>query len=79
MARWDDYTTGERIKLLRGREIRQADLDHVTKPYWLSEHPHRSSWLCCPATVRLLPVTAQPVFTRGWRRLAYVNGPSTHA
>lgn len=30
MARWDDYTTGERIKLLRGREIRQTDLAEMT-------------------------------------------------
>ncbi|MFK0292013.1 helix-turn-helix domain-containing protein [Streptomyces sp. NPDC090442] len=30
MARWSDYTTGERIKILRGREIRQTDLAEMT-------------------------------------------------
>ncbi|MFF8990218.1 helix-turn-helix domain-containing protein [Streptomyces sp. NPDC014983] len=30
MPQWSDYTTGERIKVLRGREIRQADLAEMT-------------------------------------------------
>lgn len=30
MPRWSDYTTGERIKILRGREIRQSDLAEMT-------------------------------------------------
>ncbi|HEY8985458.1 MAG TPA: helix-turn-helix transcriptional regulator [Streptomyces sp.] len=30
MPRWSDYTTGERIKILRGREIRQSDLSEMT-------------------------------------------------
>ncbi|MEU6460301.1 helix-turn-helix transcriptional regulator [Streptomyces sp. NPDC046976] len=30
MPQWSDYTTGERIKILRGREIRQADLAEMT-------------------------------------------------
>ncbi|WP_331718725.1 helix-turn-helix transcriptional regulator [Streptomyces sp. NBC_00212] len=30
MAQWADYTTGERIKLLRGRDIRQTDLAEMT-------------------------------------------------
>ncbi|MFJ8201105.1 helix-turn-helix domain-containing protein [Streptomyces sp. NPDC096152] len=30
MPQWSDYTTGERIKILRGREIRQADLAELT-------------------------------------------------
>lgn len=30
MARWSDYTTGERIKILRGKDIRQTDLAEMT-------------------------------------------------
>ncbi|WP_175408088.1 helix-turn-helix domain-containing protein [Streptomyces sp. TRM64462] len=30
MAQWSDYTTGERIKILRGKEIRQTDLAEMT-------------------------------------------------
>jgi transcriptional regulator with XRE-family HTH domain len=30
MPQWSDYSTGERIKILRGREIRQADLAGMT-------------------------------------------------
>ncbi|MFB6603605.1 helix-turn-helix domain-containing protein [Streptomyces noursei] len=30
MAQWSEYTTGERIKLLRGRDIRQTDLAEMT-------------------------------------------------
>ncbi|MFJ6657442.1 helix-turn-helix domain-containing protein [Streptomyces sp. NPDC091377] len=30
MARWSDYTTGERIKILRGKSIRQSDLADMT-------------------------------------------------
>ncbi|MFB0617208.1 helix-turn-helix domain-containing protein [Streptomyces sp. AGS-58] len=30
MPQWSDYSTGERIKILRGREIRQADLAELT-------------------------------------------------
>ncbi|MGW0332259.1 helix-turn-helix domain-containing protein [Streptomyces sp. NPDC003011] len=30
MPQWSDYSTGERIKILRGREIRQADLAEMT-------------------------------------------------
>ncbi|MEU3447373.1 helix-turn-helix transcriptional regulator [Streptomyces thermolilacinus] len=30
MPRWSDYTTGERIKILRGRDIRQSDLAEMT-------------------------------------------------
>ncbi|MFE4421297.1 helix-turn-helix domain-containing protein [Streptomyces sp. NPDC056817] len=30
MPQWSDYTTGERIKILRGREIRQSDLAEMT-------------------------------------------------
>ncbi|MER7497032.1 helix-turn-helix transcriptional regulator [Streptomyces pharetrae] len=30
MPQWSDYSTGERIKILRGREMRQADLAEMT-------------------------------------------------
>ncbi|WP_405759412.1 helix-turn-helix domain-containing protein [Streptomyces sp. NBC_01420] len=30
MPQWSDYSTGERIKILRGREIRQSDLAEMT-------------------------------------------------
>ncbi|WP_326694640.1 helix-turn-helix domain-containing protein [Streptomyces sp. NBC_01766] len=30
MPRWSDYTTGERIKILRGKGIRQSDLAEIT-------------------------------------------------
>lgn len=30
MPRWSDYTTGERIKILRGKDIRQTDLAEMT-------------------------------------------------
>ncbi|WP_405793205.1 helix-turn-helix domain-containing protein [Streptomyces sp. NBC_01506] len=30
MPRWSEYTTGERIKILRGKEIRQSDLAEMT-------------------------------------------------
>lgn len=30
MPRWSDHTTGERIKILRGRDIRQSDLAEMT-------------------------------------------------
>lgn len=30
MPRWSDYTTGERIKILRGKDIRQSDLSAMT-------------------------------------------------
>ncbi|MEU9925127.1 helix-turn-helix transcriptional regulator [Streptomyces griseoluteus] len=30
MPQWQDYSTGERIKILRGREMRQADLAQIT-------------------------------------------------
>ncbi|MFJ1653531.1 helix-turn-helix domain-containing protein [Streptomyces sp. NPDC088337] len=30
MPRWSDYTTGERIKILRGKDIRQSDLAEMT-------------------------------------------------
>ncbi|MEU1371985.1 helix-turn-helix transcriptional regulator, partial [Streptomyces sp. NPDC005803] len=30
MPQWADYSTGERIKILRGREIRQSDLAEMT-------------------------------------------------
>lgn len=30
MPRWSDYTTGERIKILRGKDIRQTDLAAMT-------------------------------------------------
>ncbi|GAA2732404.1 helix-turn-helix transcriptional regulator [Streptomyces nogalater] len=30
MPQWSDYSTGERIKILRGREMRQADLAEIT-------------------------------------------------
>ncbi|WP_405749522.1 helix-turn-helix transcriptional regulator [Streptomyces sp. NBC_01411] len=30
MPRWSDYTTGERIKILRGKTIRQSDLSEMT-------------------------------------------------
>ncbi|MGP4090201.1 helix-turn-helix domain-containing protein [Streptomyces sp. KR55] len=30
MPRWSDYSNGERIKILRGREIRQSDLAEMT-------------------------------------------------
>ncbi|AOT59020.1 helix-turn-helix domain-containing protein [Streptomyces rubrolavendulae] len=30
MPRWSDYTTGERIKILRGKSIRQSDLAEMT-------------------------------------------------
>ncbi|MEV4974465.1 helix-turn-helix domain-containing protein [Streptomyces scopuliridis] len=31
MPRWSDYTTGARIKILRGRDIRQTDLAEMTR------------------------------------------------
>ncbi|MET9295498.1 helix-turn-helix transcriptional regulator [Streptomyces sp. NPDC003077] len=30
MPQWSDYTTGERIKVLRGRDVRQSDLAEMT-------------------------------------------------
>ncbi|MFE0421555.1 helix-turn-helix domain-containing protein [Streptomyces sp. NPDC058953] len=30
MARWSDYSTGQRIKILRGKDIRQSDLAEMT-------------------------------------------------
>ncbi|QNP70491.1 helix-turn-helix transcriptional regulator [Streptomyces roseirectus] len=30
MPRWSDYSTGERIKILRGRDVRQSDLAEMT-------------------------------------------------